>query len=426
MDTTPLFARALNLAHPWQVSSVRFLPAPDNPDSLELHIVLDYEKNSHFPCPTSGCGALCPVHDYAERTWRHLNFFQYKTFIHARLPRIKCRDHGVQTVDVSWARKGSGFTLLFEGWILELSGHMPISVLANMVDEHDTRLWRFIKSYTKAARSLEDYKNVRGVGVDETSRRGRNYITVGVSHDDGRVLFVTEGNDSAAIARFAEDFKEHGGNPANVDFVTSDMSAAFLKGVGEQFPKSLKIIDHFHVIKQANDAVDEVRREEVKSKGELKKTKYLWLSGDHRLSDEDIAWRASLLKKRLKTCRAYGMRVELQKIYAESRDRAEAESRLRKLCGWMMRSRLDRMKTLCGTLRSHWEEILNYFDHPRTNAVLEGVNSMIQWIKRRARGFRNLGYFETIIYLTCGKLNYDALLRTPSLMDSDRMPAATA
>ena len=110
MDTTPLFARALNLAHPWQVSSVRFLPAPDNPDSLELHIVLDYEKNSHFPCPTSGCGALCPVHDYAERTWRHLNFFQYKTFIHARLPRIKCRDHGVQTVDVSWARK-SGSSL---------------------------------------------------------------------------------------------------------------------------------------------------------------------------------------------------------------------------------------------------------------------------------------------------------------------------
>ena len=425
MDTTPLFARALNLAPPWQVTGVRFLPAPDNPDSLELHIDLGYTKNSRFSCPTSGCGALRPVHDYEERTWRHLNFFQYKTFIHARLPRIKCGEHGAQTVEVSWARKGSGFTLLFEGWVLELSGHMPVSVLASMIDEHDTRLWRFIKSYTKAARLLENYKDIRGVGIDETSRKGRKYITVGVSHDDGRVLFVTKGNDSAAIARFAEDFKEHGGDPKKVKFVTSDMSAAFLKGISEQFPKSMKIIDHFHVIKQANEAVDEVRREEVRSKSELKKTKYLWLSGDARLSEEDIAWRASLLKKRLKTCRAYRMRVELQKIYTESQNRAEAESRLRKLCGWMMRSRLDRMKTLCQTLRTHWDEILNYFDHSRTNAVLEGVNSVIQWIKRRARGFRNLEYFGTIIYLTCGKLNYDALLNKPALMESDRMPAAT-
>ena len=57
------------------------------------------------------------------------------------------------------------------------------------------------------------------------------------------------------------------------------------------------------------------------------------------------------------------------------------------------------------TIRNHWDEILHYFEHPHTNAILEGVNSIMQNITRRARGFRNDEYFKTTIYLGCGKLN---------------------
>ena len=72
-----------------------------------------------------------------------------------------------------------------------------------------------------------------------------------------------------------------------------------------------------------------------------------------------------------------------------------------------MHSRLEPMKKFCGTLRNHWEEILHYFEHSYTNAILEGLNSLIQNIKRRARGFRNDEYFKTMIYLGCGKLKFD-------------------
>ena len=106
-----------------------------------------------------------------------------------------------------------------------------------------------------------------------------------------------------------------------------------------------------------------------------------------------------------KTARACAMRIELQEIYEQSVHRDEAEQRLKKLCSWMMHARLEPMKKFCGTIRNHWNEILYYFEHPYTNAILEGMNSIIQNIKRRARGFRNDEYFKTMIYLGCGKLN---------------------
>ncbi len=73
----------------------------------------------------------------------------------------------------------------------------------------------------------------------------------------------------------------------------------------------------------------------------------------------------------------------------------------------MMHSKLELMKNFCRTIRNHWEEILHYFEYPYTNVILEGMNSLIQNIKCRARGFRNDEYFKTMIYLGCGKLNLE-------------------
>jgi transposase len=75
-----------------------------------------------------------------KKTWRHLNFFQHEAFLHARVARIDCSDRGVRLVNVPWARPGSGFTLLFEAFVMTLVKDMPVSAAARLVGEHDTRL----------------------------------------------------------------------------------------------------------------------------------------------------------------------------------------------------------------------------------------------------------------------------------------------
>ena len=419
MNTADIFAAGLGLTDPWYVTNVEFRPSDDEKGESELHISVDFRRGAKFTFQDSEGNILCDAdgaplelkaNDTVERTWRHLNFFQYKTFLHARVP--KARYNGkTPTARVPWARKNTGFTLLFEAMVLEYVKHMTVAVLARLVGENDKRLWTIILHYVSEALKLVDMSKVEMIGMDETSKKGHNYITVVVDLKTHNVLFVTDGKDSSTIDAFVKDFVAHKGDPDKIKIITCDMSLGFEKGVNAHFSNADTIIDKFHVIKHANEAVDTVRKEEVKTNSLLKKTKYLWLKNECNLTESQLKKKKSLSSKHLKTARAYAQKVELQDIYETCTDRAAAESRLKKLCSWLMRSRLEPMKKFCGTLKNHWDEILNYFDNRFTNAVLEGTNSVIQNIKTRARGFRNDEYLKAMIYLILGDLPMEDVLK---------------
>lgn len=104
-----LFALGLNIEEPWRITSIEMVPAEKNPSLMELHIKVDFPEGATFDYP--GVEGKCKVHDTRENTWRHLNFFQYRCYITARVPRVITPDGKVKTVAVPWARSGSGFTL---------------------------------------------------------------------------------------------------------------------------------------------------------------------------------------------------------------------------------------------------------------------------------------------------------------------------
>lgn len=406
MTPTDIFAAALQLPEPWYISSIEFREAVDNPQLRELHIFIDFKAGAKFPCPADGCGAPCSVHDTAERVWRHVNFFQYPCYLHARTPRVKCPDHKVLLAAVPWARPGSGFTLLFEGLTLLLAQDMPVSTAADHLGEHDTRLWRVIEHWVNVAREDLDFSEVEAIGVDETSKRGHNYVTIFVDLIKKRVMHVAEAKDASTVDDFCKAFKARNGAPEAVKVATSDMSLAFKKGIRKNFPNATHVLDHFHVVKLVNDAVDVIRRREAKEQPVLKRTRYLWLKNPADLSEKQQGKLNAVTKQNLKTGRAYRMRLQLQDIYSLTTEELAKEG-FKKLIRWMKLSRIDEMKRVGRTLQENIEAILAFWRHPFSNALLEGVNSIIQNIKRRARGFRNNEYFATMIYLVCGGLNFE-------------------
>ena len=411
MDTSYLFTAALQLQSPGKVESVDFRDAGDG--RQELRIAIGFEAGSRFCCPEPWCDeTVCPVHDTRERTWRHPDFFRYKAFIHAGVVCGGWFGCGVMPVPAPWARPGSGFTLLFEAWAVEMARHLPAGTLAEQLDETDTRLWRFIAHYVDEARRLEDYMGVEAIGIDETSRRGRNYITVVADLVEHDVINVTPGKDPATVERFSRDFMDHNGVPEYVRLVACDMSLGFRKGIREHLPHARRIVDKFHVARHANEAVDKAGKTEGRSNPLLKRTKYLWLRNEESLTELQVETKRNLTRQRLKTGRACRMREVLQDIYTDSRTPSEAWVRLHRLCSWMMHSRLEPMKDFARMIRRHFAEIVAYFEHPYTNAVLKGADSVIQNVKRRARGFRNMDYFATMIYLTCGRLDLKAVTTT--------------
>ena len=398
MRDTDLFQLALGLVPPWLVKAANF-----DAEKKRLDIEIDFTRGGTFAC--SGCGKPdCPTHDTVTKTWRHLDFFQHQAYLTARVARTKCDDCGVRLVDVPWARPGSGFTLLFEALVMAMISAMPVNAAARLVREHDTRLWRVIIHYVEQALARADFSSVARVAVDETAaKRGHNYISLFVDIDQRRVLHVADGKDAKTVAAFAADLEAHGGRKENIAEVCIDMSAAFIKGVGDHLPEAQITFDKFHAVKLVNDAVDEVRRAEAKERPELKRSRYLWLKNRRNLSAGQQASLGSLTRLNLKTVRAYQMRLAFQDMYAEP-SRWWAEGFLDRWLSWAMRCRLEPMKAAARTIKQHKEGILRWFNSRIANGLIEGINSLVQAAKAKARGYRSIRNLKAIVYILAGKL----------------------
>jgi len=347
----------------------------------------------------------CPAYDTEQMTWRHLNFFQHQAFLHARVPRVHCTGCGIKTLSVPWARPDSGFTLLFEALIMSLVSAMPVNTVARLVGEHDTRLWRVVHHYVDRARAKVDLSTVRRVAIDETeARRGHNYITLFVDIDQARVVFATEGRHAETIALFADDLTAHGGEPGAVAEVCIDMSPAFIKGIADNLPTTAITFDKFHAVKIINDAVDQVRRAERKVHKFLAGTRYLWLRNPANLSDRQKAVFESLPIRHLKTARAYQIRLAFQELYDQPSSEA-ATVFLKKWYFWATHSRLPPIIDAARTVKRHWNGILRWFHSRIANGLIEGINSLIQAAKAKARGYRSIRNLKAMVYLLAGKLS---------------------
>jgi len=403
MRDTNLMQQALGLTPPWTVVRSDF-----DTEAGRLDVEIDFTPGSRFACPN--CGAAdCPAYDTQRKTWRHLNFFQHQAYLHARVPRVRCETCGIRQVNVPWARPDSGFTLLFEAMVMTMVSAMPVKAVARIVDEHDTRLWRVVHHYVEEGRARADASKVSRVAIDETAaRRGHDYITLFVDLDQARVLFATEGKDAATVAAFAEDLAAHGGNPAAVEEVCIDMSPAFIKGVAESLPEAAVTFDKFHAVKIINDAVDQVRRAEQKQQGVLRGTRYIWLRNPDTLSERQRTTLESLPTRHLKTARAYHIRLAFQELYDQPSE--AAASYLKKWYFWATHSRLEPVIDAAHTVKRHWDGILRWFNSKIANGLIEGINSLVQAAKAKARGYRSTRNLKAMIYLVTGKLD----LRLPT------------
>ena len=411
MQPEALFGMALGIVSPWEVTEVSF-----SKESNRLDITIDFQRGSTFPCPV--CSALAPAYDTAEKTWRHLNFFQYEAYLHAFVPRVNCPNDGcgVKQIQVPWARAGSGFTLLFEALVMTMARDMPVNVMARLFSVTDTRLWRVINAYVEMARAKEDFSDVKRIGIDETStKKGHNYVSFFFDLDKRKLLFGTEGKDNETVKDFVADLKKHGGDPEQVTDAAIDMSKAFIKGVKEQLPNAVVTFDKFHLIRLMNEALGKIRAEEARLFPDaLRKSRYLFLKNPEDLTSEEEARMDTMVANQCyKSVEAYAHKLNLQNVYF-AQSRQEAEALLKQWLKQTSKSTIVLIQKMARTVKGHWDGILSHFDSELTSGFLEGINSLIQAAKARARGYRNPRNMISMAYLIAGKLKFNKLYAQPT------------
>jgi transposase len=412
-----LFTSALGLVAPWVVEDVKL-------DTAKRRI--DFEvgcQGAVLACPECGAGAQ-PVHDRLRRSWRHLDFFQFEAWLHADVPRIACSSCGKTTqLPVPWARPGSGFTAAFEALALALCRELPVRQAAALLRCSDKQLWLRLEFYVNQARALEDFSGVRIVGIDETSlRRGQDYITVVHDLDAKRLLFATVGRDHQTVVEFAADLKAHGGDPTEVRHVCMDMSAAFAKGAGLALPNAAISYDRFHVVAMAIDAMDQVRRTEMRDEPQVIEAA---LHGNDRKTIKGLVWGMRknpagwsvrqveamhwLQHSALKSARAWRLKTALREVYARARGHNsgdQASLDLQAWLSWARRSRLEPFKKLATTIKERFAAVVRGMTDHRSNAFVEAMNGNLQQAKRAARGYRTSKNFISIAYLRLSRLKH--------------------
>jgi len=292
-----------------------------------------------------------------------------------------------------------------EALLLALCEEIPVHKVAEMAGVSDKPIWHIVDLYVEGARAKEDYSAVCSLAVDETaSSRGHNYISVFHDLVRRRVLFGCEGRDAEVFEQFVEDLRAHQGEPANIRDVAMDMSQSFISGAAQWLPEAEITFDPFHVVKLANEAVDKVRREEARTQPILKKTRYLWLKSMTKLSDRQKGTLAALSLRKLRTARAWRIKENLRDIYASKPNFEEAEELLGKWYSWAIRSRIEPIKQVARTIKAHWDGVLNTFRTGATTGFCEGMNSLIQAAKARARGYATPRHMIAMLYLIGGEL----------------------
>jgi len=393
-----IFTLALGLQKPWFIKKTVF-----NQKESRLDIYLGFEKGAKFKMED---GKEYTAHDTSDRTWQHLNFFQHHCYLHAGVPKVKQADGKTKTQSVPWAREGSGFTLLFEAFaMLLIESEMPVSKAAKVVGVYPNRLWRVFNYWISKAHKQDVVEDLTQLGFDETSvKKGHNYVTTMVDLKTRRVLYATEGKGADCIEKSVDYLREKEVAIDSITDVCIDMSPAFISGCVNHLPNASVTFDKFHVVKEVNKAMDEVRKLERVGNDALKKHKYTFLKG--KLTPKIKEERDLLLEMYPKLGEAYQLKYLFNDFW-DIQDIQEAEGYLAFWCDLVEERGIFPFLKVVKTIKSHWSGIIKYIESKINNGILEGLNSKIQLAKKRARGYRNTTNFINMIYFTCGKLKFD-------------------
>lgn len=355
-------------------------------------------------CPDSK--ELCGIYDHREtRRWRHLDTMQFKTYINCKVPRIKS-SQGVKTINVPWADNYERHTYLFECLTIDL-----LKATKNQTQTMKLLRCGFNVVNRIIHRSVERGMERRpkdvaftNLSLDEKSfRKGHSYVTVLSSPLSGCVIDVAEGRDLQATKALLESTisPKH---RDSVKTVSVDMWKAYLSSVEAILPKASVVHDRFHLIKYLNEAIDKVRRREVKQHQELKNSRFVLLKNQINLTDKQQIIFEHIQAANYQVSKAWRIREDFKSIFG-SPTIPEAFSLFIKWGASVLNSNIEEVIKVAKMFNSHLKGVCNALVETFSNAMAERLNGKIQEIKTAARGYKTFANFRSAILFFNGGLN---------------------
>lgn len=412
MRDTELYAALLQLPRPWFVREVRLDRAAERVD-----VWLEHPEGAKWPCPA--CGQPASVYDHAEeRVWRHLDTCECQTYLHARLPRVSCSQHGVRQVTAPWALPGSQFTVSFQIRVIDTLKECDVTGASRLTATSWDETWGIMQKAVERGLARKQRRVPARLSIDEKAFAKRHrYETLVCDRSRGTVEYVTDDRRQESLEAYYRRFTSE--ELAGIEAVAMDIWDPYVAATRAFVPAAAEkiVFDRFHVVRLVTHAVDLVRRHEHKQLSKegderLAGTKHLWLANEENIPASRRAEFKAIKTANLKTSRAWALKESLRPFW-NYRYAKRARDYFRRWYFWATHSRLGPMIAAAKALNRHLANIMTFFRHRITNATAEGLNSKIQMVKEMACGFRNRDHYKMAIYFHCGGLDLYPQPSTP-------------
>jgi transposase len=360
-------------------------------------------------CGRCGQTGRLEIHDRRIKRWRHLDLGASRCVIEAELRRLRCLDCGVHLEAVPWARHDAHHTRDFEDLVAWLAQQMAKTPIAGLLRIGWDTVGRIVQRVV--ADHLDEHRldGLVQIGVDEISyRRGQRYLTSVADHKTGAIVWCAPGRNAATLQQF---FALLGDRKTSIRAVSIDMSGGYQQAIREAIPRAEICFDPFHVVRLAQRAVDQVRRDEWNAHDRSKTPAGKWIKGTRwsllkspeKQTIDQLAKLGEVQQANRPLYRAFLLKEELRLLYHLD-DPGLAPTHLDSWLTWASRSRLEPFVKLARTIRRHRDGILNAIRLGLDNGRLEGLNSRIRLISHRSFGFHSPWPLIALVYLCCSRI----------------------
>lgn len=392
MDELSILNKVLDFGCGWNIKDINI-----NKVSKEIDIYLEYVDKS---CYYSEKEPHCNIYDFSKvRRVRHLDMFDYRTFLNFRTPRAQLSSGKVRSIPIKFADERVSFTYDFERkTILTLQLSMNKSKTATYLNTSFEVIHNIMQRAVKRGLSRRDLDDVRIISLDEKSIfEGHNYITILSDPINQRILDIIEGRTIESTQELIQTTLSEN-QQTNITDVTMDMWKPFINCVSETLPNADISHDNFHISKYLNKGVDNVRKEEVKKNQELKHTKYIFLKNTKNWTENQNQKFGELNQINLKTADAWRIKENFKGIY----NYWNPKQCIHYFEDWyinVLESQIKPMIAVADTMLRHLKGIVNAAVTTLSNGIAENINGKIQIVKSIARGFKSIkGYRNSLLF----------------------------
>jgi transposase len=380
-------------------------------DNLVLTVRIEPRRRRRPVC--SGCGQPGPGYDtLPSRRFEFIPFWGMLVYFVYAMRRVDCPDCGVKVESVPWAEGKRTVTVAYAWFLSRWAKRLSWAQVAEAFRTSWHTVYCSVEQAVQWGRVHQDLEGITAIGVDELCwGRWHRYVTVvyQINKSAIRLLWVGEHRKAKTLLRFFRWLGQ--GRTSQLKYVCSDMWRPYLKVVAKKAGQAIHILDRFHIMMHFNKGIDKVRAGEAKElerKGFepiLRKSRWLFLKRPENLTAQQDTSLARLLQYNLKTVRSYLLKEDFQ-FFWDYRSAYWAGRFLDRWCGRSMRSRIEPIKQVAKTLRSHRGLILNWFRAKKvfSSGIVEGLNAKAKVTTRKAYGFKTFKALELALYHNLGVL----------------------